>query len=242
MQNVPECAIQVLSEYENVREIYLFGSVARDEYDEKSDIDILIIIDNCIEEEYIEYKKEFSRILQMPVSWISLYRIDKVIKMWECGSYFLWHIKEEGKVLYSQNKQLEILLESLPKYKNIEMDINEYECILSDIEKEIHCKDIYIEYELSVLASLVRNTCIAISYLDNRLDFGRKSAVLYCKEKYNLGFSMSEYEDLYQYRLFFSRKIKQFKKGELSNLTKWVIIERNLLEIAREKEDVKDEK
>ena len=242
MQNISERAIQVLSEFKNVREIYLFGSVARGEHDEKSDVDVLLIIDNCAEEEYIKYKKEFSRILQMPVSWISLYRIDKVIRMWQCGSYFLWHIKKEGKVLYSKNNQLENLLENLPKYKNVGQDLKEYECILNDVEKESYSSEIYVEYELSVLASLIRNTCIAISYLDERLDFGRNSVVLYCKEKYKLDFAMNEYEDLYQYRLFFSGKIEQMKKGELSNLTKWVTIERNLLEIAREKVDVNDEK
>ena len=59
---------------DNIREIYLFGSVARGDQDEQSDVDILIVIDDCSEDDYIKYKKEYASILQIPVS----------IRFWPC--------------------------------------------------------------------------------------------------------------------------------------------------------------
>jgi len=48
---------------------------------------------------------------------------------------------------------------------------------------------------------LVRNTCIAISYLNQRLDFGRNSVVMYCFSEYNFNVSLEEYK-------VFSRMLK----------------------------------
>lgn len=69
----------------NVEEIYLFGSVVRGEADEFSDIDILIVIDDCSEDEYIEWKNKFAKYLDIPVYWISLYRHSKILRMHEAG-------------------------------------------------------------------------------------------------------------------------------------------------------------
>ena len=85
-------SISKVKEEKNVEEIYLFGSVARGDEDEYSDIDILIVIDDCTDYEYIDWKNIFSNYLDIPVSWISLYRHSKILRMYESGSYFLWHI------------------------------------------------------------------------------------------------------------------------------------------------------
>ena len=98
-------------------------------------------------------------------------------------------------------------------------------------------KDRYIsiEYELAVLASLVRNTCIAISYLDGKLDFGRNSPVMNCFYKYKIGIDLKDYQKLYQYRLYHTHKIESVPKGEREQLEKWIKIESNLLTIANER-------
>ena len=160
---------------------------------ESRHIDILIVIDDCTEDEYIDWKNKFSNYLNIPVSWISLYRHSKILKMYESGSYFLWHIKKEGKIIYSRSNEMPSLLLTLPRYNNTENDLEEYSEILSDIKCELNDEYICVEYELAVLASLVRNTCIAISYLDERLDFGRNSAVMYCFSKYKININLKEY-------------------------------------------------
>lgn len=227
---------------DNIREIYLFGSVARGDQDEKSDIDILIVIDDCPEAEYIKCKDKFSSVLNVPVSWLSIYRINKIIKMHSIGSYFLWHIKKEGKVIYSRDNELATLLLSLPSYTSIKNDLKEYSEILSDIVDELDNQYICIEYELSVLASLVRNTCIAISFLNGRLDFGRNSAVMYCVCKYQINITIEEYSDLYRYRLYNAGKIKSVPSGKIDQLKKWIKIENDLLNILRKGAENYEEK
>lgn len=226
-------SISKVKEEKNVEEIYLFGSVARGDEDEYSDIDILIVIDDCTEDEYIDWKNIFSNYLDIPVSWISLYRHSKILRMYEFGSYFLWHIKKEGKIIYSRSNEMPSLLLTLPRYNNTENDLEEYSEILSDIKCELNDEYICVEYELAVLASLVRNTCIAISYLDERLDFGRNSAVMYCFSKYKINISLKEYKELYQYRLYHTNKIECVPKGKVEQLKKWIEIENDLLKIAK---------
>lgn len=234
MKQIQNLNIQTLVEENIIREVYLFGSVARKDDDEFSDIDILIVINECNENEYIKYKKNFSRILQIPIEWISLYRFSKIEKMQQKGSYFLWHIKKEGIKLFSRYGELESLLKILPRYNYIEEDLNEYNQILNDIENELDNNEISINYELSVLASLVRNTCIALAYINNRFDFGRKSVIITCKDIYKekIEFSLEEYEELYTYRLNQTGKILYVKDSNIEFLIKWIEYEKKLLKIA----------
>ncbi|WMJ90286.1 nucleotidyltransferase domain-containing protein [Anaerocolumna sp. MB42-C2] len=220
----------------NIMEIYLFGSVARGENDEYSDIDILIVIDDCEEKEYVNYKRMFAEKLKVPVEWISLYRLSKIERMFKNGSYFLWHIKKEGIKQYSRSGDLEKLLISLPKYDGVLNDLMEYKQIVNDIYNELSNSYININYELSVLASLVRNTCIAIAYLNNEIDFGRKSVIITCKKIYKeqITFTLDEYSKLYDYRLFQTGKKYNVDNGSKEMLEYWIKCENELLEIAME--------
>ena len=236
MKTIELCCFEKLTNMKNIREVYLFGSFARGDYDQNSDIDILIVIDDCSEMEYVKVKESFAKILNVPSSWISLYRIPKILMMHDNGSYFLWHIKTEGKMIFSRENQLACLLRTLPQYNNVCRDLKEYNEILQDVIDETGNKNIYIEYELSVVASLVRNTCIAIAYMNGNMDFGRNSAVMYCFEKYGISIELQEYEALYKYRLYQTGKIAEIPKGNISLLQKWIEIERALLEIAKKGE------
>lgn len=231
-----ESLIDKLSNEINISEIYLFGSYARKDNDENSDIDILIVIDDCNEKEYISYKEKFAKTLHVPVEWISLYRASKILRMYQYGSYFLWHIKKEGINLYSRNNQLEKLLETLPKYKNVRNDLTEYKQIVEDIEHETEESYFDIDYELSVLASLVRNTCIAIAYLNGKFDFGRNSVIITCKQICNnsINFTLDEYIELYKYRLYQTGKLNSVKAGSKKLVLFWLECEKSLLEIALE--------
>lgn len=233
MQSGLKDKISKLKQDKNISEIYLFGSVARGDEDRYSDVDILIVIDDCLDDEYVKLKDKYANYLNVPVSWISMYRISKIMTMYKMGSYFLWHIKKEGKILYSRNNELQSLLLTLPQYNGFKNDLQEYSQILYDIELELENEYLSADYELAVLASLVRNTCITIAYLNNRLDFGRNSAPMYCFDKYKMNISLKEYEALYQYRLYHTGKIKKVVKAETKQLKKWIKIEKTLLEIAK---------
>jgi len=236
MKEISILGLQEIQKKENVKDIYIFGSVARGEEDEYSDIDVLIIIEECTEEDYVNYKDEFSKLLEVPIEWISLYRKSKIIKMYNKGSYFLWHIKKEGIKLYSKTNEFQSLLNTLPQYSGIHDDLDEYTEILKDIENELREDNICINYELAVLSSLVRNTCIALAYLNNRFDFGRESVIITCIEIYKeqIQFTLNEYNELYKYRLFQTGKLYIIKDGSLDSLKKWIVYEKKLLKIGLE--------
>lgn len=82
-----------IKQQEKIEEIWLFGSYARGEQDQYSDLDILVIMQECKEEEYKRMKLQLSQNMGIPLEWISLYEIHKIEEMAQKGSYFLWHIK-----------------------------------------------------------------------------------------------------------------------------------------------------
>lgn len=229
--------INKLLDFTNITEIYLFGSVARGDQDEFSDTDILIIIDDCNEYDFIYYKNKFANILNVPPSWISLYKFSKIKLMYNKGSYFLWHIKKEGIKLFSKTNKFTQLLDTLPSYKDALKDIKEYKEILNDIEIEYNnpfTEYINYTYELSVLSSLVRNICITLAYINNVFDFGRISVIITIKKIYksSICFSLNEYNELYSYRLYQTSRIKKIKQGTSNLLNKWIEIVHSLINLA----------
>lgn len=222
----------------NVECVYLFGSTARGDNDRFSDIDILIVIDDCDEDAFIETKINLSGALGMPADWLSLYRISSIKNMYEYGSYFLWHIKLEGIKLYSKSGIFERLLLTLPTYKKAKEDLLEYLNICKDISDSIKIDDKTLSYELSVLASLTRNTCIALSYINHNFEFGRTSVIISCQKIMGdkFPFALSEYEELYKYRICYTRSTENqelpLKEPSVQMVNKWIINVKLLIEYA----------
>ena len=92
-----------INQDKRIEEVWLFGSYARGEQDCYSDIDLLIIVQDCSDMEYTELKQQLSAELHIPLDWISLYQMNKITEMGNKGAYFLWHLKLEGHKLYSRN-------------------------------------------------------------------------------------------------------------------------------------------
>lgn len=187
----------------DVEAVCLFGSVARGDFDTYSDIDLLIVINDCCEEELILIKEQIASELDMPYHWLSVYRRSSLKDLFNYGSYFLWHVKTEGKVLYSRSGFLERILKELPPYTKTKDNLLEYLAVCRDIRSSIIQDSLTYMYELAVLASIARNTCIALSFLFGKLEFGRYSCVIVCREILGeqFPFSINEYSQLYNYRL-----------------------------------------
>jgi predicted nucleotidyltransferase len=208
----------------NIESVYLFGSTARGDNDNYSDLDILIIINDCDEDTFIRTKLELAKCMNIPSDWISLYKIGTIKMMHEYGSYFLWHIKMEGIKLYSKNNAFENLLSTLTEYKKTKVDLIEYRNICDDILVSIESDDVTLSYELSILASIVRNTCIALAYINHKKEFGRISVVTVCQKimGMNCPFSLSEYEDLYKYRIAYIRNIEMKLTPTFQLVKMWI--------------------
>lgn len=190
-----------------IEAICLFGSVARGDQDEKSDIDLLFIVDDKSGEDLLQFKRQLIARLGVPDDWISLYNQSMIDKMASNGSYFLWHIKLEAKIVYSKTGFLERVLRDLRQHVNAADHLHEYLQICDDIRRSINRDEWTTSYELNVLASLIRNTCITWCYSVGVKMFSRVGPV---KNRLDvLGveapFSIEEYNKLYKYRLAYSR-------------------------------------
>ncbi|RKP47869.1 nucleotidyltransferase domain-containing protein [Cohnella endophytica] len=193
---------------ESIDSIYLFGSYARGDYDRTSDIDILVIIEDCDEHQLIEQKKAIVKELNLPPYWISVYRKSSIIDMSNYGSYFLWHLKYEGIHLYSKSIFFETILAELPPFQRLEENLKDYFLVCRDIRASLDIDQSTINYDLSTLASIIRNTCIGFCSLKNHFIFGKYLPVevtISHLGSSTLEFSLKDYKHLYQYRTFFTR-------------------------------------
>ena len=93
-----------ISELTNVRHIFLFGSVAREQADKRSDVDLCVIIDDTNKKEIskiaLDLEKKYDKNIQLVISK-NFSKLDK---------YFIDKLLEEGILLYSK--------EPLMKFKN----------------------------------------------------------------------------------------------------------------------------
>ena len=206
---MPACVIK------NVIAVYIYGSIARGDHDLNSDCDVLICVNNCDIQEYNLLKTEFLKKSIVENFEFSFYQLNILEEMQKKGSYFLWHIKKEGILVYRASNIFDSILEKLPPYTGTFDDLCEYKDILKDVKESIELDEVTIIYELSVLATLARNTCIACCYIIGVMDFGRNSPII--KASAYLGedfpFTLNEYINLYDYRLHVVRN-KRIEKDE----------------------------
>lgn len=120
--------------------IYIFGSICRKDNDHKSDIDILV----CLQDD------DFDKIKNQK---ISIYSYNKLKKLWIEGNPFAWHLFLESKMIYSQDGLDYIKSLGIPNtYKKVNEDIKKF-------------KDIFNNSKLSLTNSLTFNlSCIFLAF------------------------------------------------------------------------------
>lgn len=217
----------------NINSIILYGSYARCENDDFSDMDILIVIEKDVEKSYIIKDSQGKA---LPDKWITVYSKAAMESMKTFTSLFLWHIKLESKTIYKKDSYLETLLGDLPEYVHTDDDIQQYKTILSDIKEIIKNSKCTIFYELSLLASLVRNISIAYCYLNGKMCFGRVTPVELLLSDYPL-FSIEDYEKLYVFRSTYNNDtIKQINPMTEDYIQHWITKIEQLIIIVEEKQ------
>ena len=215
--------------------IYVYGSVARNDSDNDSDCDLLVCIDDCSEAEFLSLKRSVSSWERDYNCEFAFYQMSTLIAMHKKGSYFLWHIKQEGILLYQRNTDFHVLLSSLPPYSNTKADLLEYSEIIDDISTSILQDCTTIEYDLSVLAVLARNICISCCYLFGNMDFGRKTPIIKCIDYWGtkFPFTLSEYNELYDFRFAMTRgKYPNTKLISKAYIKSWLSKVRDALSLA----------
>lgn len=215
--------------------IYLYGSMARGDISQDSDCDLLIAISDCSEE-------TFSSIKDATKMWhpelnceIAIYQMSALKAMQAKGSLFLWHIRTEAQVVYSRGNQLAKLLSELVEYTSAKESIAEYCEIMHDIMDDDTDDIDVIQYNLSVMATLIRNTCIVCCYLIGNKQFGRTSPIRVCTTYFKNQFpiALEDYEQLYLYRVSINRGGNMPYQSNLAcYYDDWKVKTNTLLELA----------
>lgn len=214
---------------ENINCVMLYGSWARHENDEFSDMDILIVTEDTINKKFVISDSEGNF---LPEKWISIYSKENIMYMKKNTSLFLWHIKLEALCLYKKDLFMDEILYNLSEYNGTAEDIYQYKVIYQDIKKLMEKQQfISLHYELSLLASLVRNIAIAYCYVNGVKCFGRIKPVLLLIGDYPL-FSIEEYVELYTFRsLYNNSESNCYGKIELEFIWKWIDIIEELIRV-----------
>ena len=208
--------------------VWLYGSHARGVVDSCSDLDILIATDAVTSVE--EIKRNVP--LKLNDASLTIYSWKEIELMAEYGSLFLQHLKIEAVPLYespSHRGFLRGLLEKMPDYKRAERDIRGFRVVLEDVAEALGAGG-QKEYELSVLATIIRHSSILGCWLLNQPSFGRLEPVSNFISLRSIESVVgSEFPSLYDYRLYADGRVERECLQEISAI-RWLKRARDVVE------------
>jgi hypothetical protein len=143
-------------------ETWLFGSHARGDSDELSDVDVLIAGSG---DPSLELDVAPDKISTITFSWKELEH------MASYGSLFLHHVRREGRAL-GQSPRLDALLSMLPEYQRAAVEVTCFDRVLVDVRRAME-RDHSPTFELGVLGTTLRHACILGCYLRGDPAYGR---------------------------------------------------------------------
>lgn len=157
------------------REIWLYGSVARDAYTENSDLDILVLPRDAAP---FDLQPVIRGLPRREFCSVTSYSWDEVIRMAEYGSLFLVHLRSEGRLLHAEGsgRGLEAILEELPPYTRARRELQGFAMTLDDgLENLREGGD--VAFELGVAGRVIRHASILTCYLAGDPTFDRTTSI-----------------------------------------------------------------
>ena len=145
--------------------IYAFGSVCRGEIDNKSDIDLLAIVEG--------YDNRFD------LSTYSIYSYRRLTELWQEGNPFAWHLALESKIIFSSNG--EDLIHELGRpasYERCAEDCRKFYDLYCKAVESISSGSSSLIFELSSIFLAIRNIATCFLLGQERIqNFSRHSAL-----------------------------------------------------------------
>jgi len=221
----------------NICAIILYGSHSRKDNNAKSDIDICIFMDSQKSEKIdislLENLTGQSFSADTNFVNYSTAILDLMIKN---GSLFLWHLKTEGKILYGKeyfNKKIK----NLKIFKGHTAEIRYHQELLKDLLFSWKCICIPNEFDLSLLFTLSRNTCMVLCHKKGFFSFSRMNSYKNAKKLFpDIPFGADSYRYLSEWKLIYERgNIKNKKLPSFARYKNLVTCVKDLLEYAKEK-------
>ena len=212
--------------------VWLYGSHARGMVDACSDLDVLVATDALPPIDEIQGKVP----LRLNDASLTVYSWNEIKMMAEYGSLFLQHLKLEAVPLYespSHRGVLGGLLGEIPDYKHACRDIRGFRVVLEDVAESLSAGG-KKEYELSVLATVIRHSSILGCWLLGQPSFGRLEPVSNFISLRNMESVVGrEFSSLYDYRLYADGRIERDRLQEIS-VNGWLGRARNVVESVEE--------
>lgn len=194
----------------NILSIILYGSHARKDHDESSDYDICVITRERKNEE-LNMRELEEAIVPFEVAGTNIVCYPEAIldSMLAHGSLFLWHLKLEGKVLYGE-QYLNDKLHGLARFKTHYEEIKYHAELFHDLKRAWELLCIVNELDLSLLFTIVRNTCMVLAHKAGKPSFGRVSSYYSAKESFlNLPITIDQYLYLSRWKLLYERESRK---------------------------------
>jgi len=159
-------------EIKGLLSIVLFGSKARKDEDDFSDVDIFLLVDDVPQVRITEIINLIKTKLPFNNIGISLYTISTYRQLLLEGSMFLWHLKLEGRILYTKSDLN--LYNGLEPFTNFKKNYLIYENLFISAKSSLQ-KNGLNEYDLSQLFFICRNICLLTCFKLSNPTFGRIS-------------------------------------------------------------------
>ncbi len=198
---------------------WLYGSHARGDADELSDIDVLVISDSVDDPIDIEELYPTGR-----APSVTRYTWGELEGMVESGSLFLRHLQMEGRPLSESppvKGQLSAALTRLGRYRFASRDVQGFTDVLSDIRHSLSCEGSLV-FELATLGTVVRHAAILGCAMADQPCFSRLEPVRRISEMWAMrGKWDSDFEFLYRYRLYADGRLSEPPHSSLAFASQW---------------------
>ncbi|MGL4335254.1 MAG: nucleotidyltransferase family protein [Turicibacter sp.] len=183
-----------------IETIAVYGSLVNGEFDEKSDIDFLIIIPDCPRSQKKYITKSIASQMDVPVKWLTVYCKSEFSSICASGDYFFWYFKLYCAVLYSKTEFIERCFKYMPIYTDVKSTMYHDLKIINSNIKKYKLGELTAERTMNNIAHFTRNACINLCYLHGILEFGKYIPVEKCMslEAINMPFTYDDYLELYQ--------------------------------------------
>jgi len=200
---IKESSLSSFEIIEDLLSIVLFGSKAREDEDDFSDVDIFLLVEDIPQDRISEIIDIIKTRLPYNNIGISLYTLSSYKQLLREGSIFIWHLKLEGLIIY--NKTNMDLFNKLAPFNKFNENYLLYKKLFINTKSSLQENGIN-EYDLSHLFFLCRNICLLTCFKLKNPTFGRMS--VYEKLVEMVGFlplSQENYIFLSKWRLNFTR-------------------------------------
>lgn len=162
-----------------MKNVYIFGSLVRGEIDQYSDVDLLIVSDESMQN--IDPNK------------YSIYTPKRIKQLYAEGNPFAWHLYYESKLVFSSGQDFLLNLGRPANYTNCKSDLLKFKKLFEDSTASINKDDFSIIFDLAMIFLAIRNfaTCYSLGSYEKPI------------------FSRATFEKLHDYPLKLDDEIKE---------------------------------